>query len=398
MEDTSGAISVRMVRRLRCALGWLAVTALAASPLVAFDLGRAQRFQLDNGLTLIVLEVPEAPAVSVQMLYRAGARNEEIGATGLTHFLEHMAFRASENFPDTGVVSSIYAVGGEWHGYTWLDQTTYFETVPPSSLDLALRIEADRMARLVIPAAEVEAERGAVLAEMHGYENDPATVLHDTVMAVAFLQHPYRNNTIGWESDVESIQHDDLVEFYRSAYRPTNAVLAVVGPVAAGKVLERVGELFGDLPGGERTQPPPTVEPPQNGVRRVELLGDTERKYFEVAYHAPAVGDAEYAAFLLVQQVLAGGRGVNFGQNEFGDAVVPGSRLANIADDLATWYPPQAAPYAFTIAGSIDADASTAALEARLQAAIDDLISQPPAADELATAKRRLLDELVFDL
>ncbi len=397
-NDASGGNRVWTVRRLSGAIGWMTVFALVTFPLGAFDLGRAQRFKLDNGLTVIVLEVPAAPAVSVQMLYRVGARNEEVGETGLTHFLEHMAFRASDNFPDTGLVSSIYAVGGEWHGYTWLDQTTYFETLPPDSLDLALKIEADRMARLQIPASDVEAERGAVLAEMHGYENDPATVLHDTVLAVSFLQHPYRNNTIGWESDVESIRHDDLVEFYRRAYSPANAVLAVVGPVSAAKVLEEVGELFGDLPGGERTQPPPTVEPPQNGVRRVELLGATGRKHFKIAYHAPAVTNPDYAAFLLVQQVLAGGRGVNFGQNEFGDAALPASRLAGIADDLATWFPPQAAPYVFTIAGSIDADASTVDLEARLQAAIEALISQPPAADEMATARQQLLDELVFDL
>ena len=397
-NDASGGNRVWTVRRLSGAIGWMTVFALVTFPLGAFDLGRAQRFKLDNGLTVIVLEVPAAPAVSVQMLYRVGARNEEVGETGLTHFLEHMAFRASDNFPDTGLVSSIYAVGGEWHGYTWLDQTTYFETLPPDSLDLALKIEADRMARLQIPASDVEAERGAVLAEMHGYENDPATVLHDAVLAVSFLQHPYRNNTIGWESDVESIRHDDLVEFYRRAYSPANAVLAVVGPVSAAKVLEEVGELFGDLPGGERTQPPPTVEPPQNGVRRVELLGATGRKHFKIAYHAPAVTNPDYAAFLLVQQVLAGGRGVNFGQNEFGDAALPASRLAGIADDLATWFPPQAAPYVFTIAGSIDADASTVDLEARLQAAIEALISQPPAADEMATARQQLLDELVFDL
>ena len=397
-NDASGGKGVRTVCRLWGAIGLAALLTVVTFPLGAFDLSRAQRLQLDNGLTVIVLEVPEAPAVSVQMLYRVGARNEEVGETGLTHFLEHMAFRASDNFPDTGLVSSIYAVGGEWHGYTWLDQTTYFETLPPDSLDLALKVEADRMARLQIPASDVEAERGAVLAEMHGYENDPAMVLHDTVLAVAFLQHPYRNNTIGWESDVESIRHEDLVEFYRRAYSPANAVLAVVGPVSAAKVLEEVGELFGDLPGGERTQPPPTVEPPQNGVRRVELLGATGRKHFKIAYHAPAVTDPDYAAFLLVQQVLAGGRGVNFGQNEFGDAVLPASRLAGITDDLATWYPPQAAPYIFTIAGSIDADAATLDLEARLQAAIDVLISQPPAADELVAARRQLLDELVFDL
>ena len=117
-----------------------------------------------------------------------------------------------------------------------------------------------------------------------------------------------------------------------------------------------------------------------------------------MAYRAPSVGDPDYPAFLLVQQVLAGGRGINFGQNEFGDAVLPGSRLAGITDDLRTWYPPQAAPYVFTIAGSIDPAASTAELEARLQDAVDGLIEEPPTTDELATARRRLLDELVFDL
>jgi predicted Zn-dependent peptidase len=254
------------------------------------------------------------------------------------------------------------------------------------------------MARLLIPAADMEAERGAVLAEMHGYENDPASVLHDAVLAVSFLQHPYRNNTIGWESDVENISHADLVEFYRRSYAPANAVLAVVGPVSADSVLERVRELFGPLPGGTRTVPPPTVEPPQTGVRRVELRGATGRNHFEVAYHAPSVNDPDYPAFLLTQQVLASGRGINFGQNEFGDAVLPTSRLGGITEDLVTWYPPQAAPYVFTIAGSIDAATPVPQLEAQLQEAIDALASQAPTDEELATARRQLLDELVYDV
>ncbi len=244
----------------------------------------------------------------------------------------------------------------------------------------------------------MEAERGAVLTEMHGYENDPAIVLNDAVLAVSFLQHPYRNNTIGWESDVEAITHDDLVEFYRRSFGPANAVLAVVGRVSADAVLERVRELVGALPGGERIVPPPTVEPPQTGVRRIELRDGANRNLFQVAYRAPAVGDPDYSAFLLVQQLLAGGRGINFGQNEFGDAVAPGTRLAGITDDLRTWYPPQAAPYVFTIAGSIDPAASTTELEARLQDAIDGLIAEPPTTDEMATARRRLLDEFVFDI
>jgi len=379
-------------------LGWLVLLGLVTCQAAAFDLAAAKRIQLDNGLTLIVLEVPQVPVVSVQLLYRVGARNEEVGRTGLAHFLEHMAFRASEHFPDTDLVSSIYAVGGEWHGYTWLDQTTYYETLPAQYLDLALRIEADRMARLLIPAAEVEAERGAVLAELHGYENDPATVLKETVCAVSFLQHPYRNNSIGWESDVESISHDDVVDFYRRHYRPANAVLAVVGGVSGDRVIGRVRELFGALPGGPRSLPPPTIEPAQTGLRRVELHGPGTRSHFEVAYRAPAVTDPDYAAFLLVQQVLAGGRGVNFGQNEFGEPVLPGSRLADITEDLATWYPPQAAPYVFTVGGSIDPEASTSELEARLAEAVGSLLERPPTDRELAAARQRLLDELVFDV
>ncbi len=371
---------------------------LAALPAGAWDLSQAEITRLDNGLTLLVLATDALPVVSVQMLYRVGARDEEIGRTGLAHFLEHMAFRASENFPDTEVVSAIYAVGGEWHGYTWLDETTYFATVPAQHLDLLLRIEADRMARLLIPEAEVEAERGAILAEMHGYENDPAAVLKDTVVAISFLQHPYRNNTIGWESDVETIRHRDLVEFWRRHYRPANAVLAVAGRVSAAAVSRRVRELFGELPAGEPTRPPAPREPPQTGLRRVDLRGGGPGRRFEIAYRAPAVTDPDYPAFLLLQQVLAGGAGVNFLQNTWGEPVRPGSRLAGIAADLVTWYPPTAFPYVFTIAGSAGAETAPAEIESRLEQALGAVRERPPAGDELQRARRALLDELVYDL
>ena len=117
------------MRRLRpgllLVLAWLPGVAAAA-----LDLTLATMDRLDNGLELIVLEEHSLPVVSVQMLYRTGARDEEYGRTGLAHYLEHMAFRATENFPATQVTTRISGVGGEWHGYTWIDQTTYFETLP----------------------------------------------------------------------------------------------------------------------------------------------------------------------------------------------------------------------------------------------------------------------------
>ncbi|MGB5159814.1 MAG: insulinase family protein [Thermoanaerobaculia bacterium] len=371
---------------------------LFASPVAGFDLSRAEVSRLDNGLTLIVLEDQTFPVVSVQMLYRVGARHEEVGRTGMAHFLEHMAFRDTQNFPDTEVVSRIYAVGGEWHAYTWLDQTTYFETLPSEYLDLALRIEADRMARLLIPADQVDPERGAVLAEMHGYENDPSSVLHDAVLMMSFLQHPYRNNTIGWESDVESIQYADIVDFYERYYQPANAVLVVVGDISVPEVQQQVDVLFGPLAGGHRATPPPTVEPLQMGVRRLTYEGTAAQNTFKIAYRAPAVNDSDYVAFLVLQEVLAGGSGVNFSQNEWGDAVRSGARLDGTVEDLVTWFIPTAAPYVFTLGGSLDLTASSEETEARIEAALAGVRDRPIEPEELEAAKKHLLRELVFDV
>ncbi len=413
-----------------------------AGPAASVDLTAARRETLANGLTLLVLEDHAFPVASVQMLYRVGARHEETGRTGLAHFLEHMAFRASENFPDTGLVSSIYAVGGEWHGYTWIDQTTYYATAPREELDLLLEIEVDRMSRLLIPAAEVEAERGAVLAEMHGYQNDPASVLKDSVVAVSFLQHSYRHNTIGWQSDVEAIGHADLVDFYRRWYRPENAVLAVVGSVSVEQVIGRVRELFAAPPETGRTKgrsseavpsargpsvvgplqegpsdrgprpagrfrgnvptvlpgPPPTVEPEQRGVRRIELRGAGARGRFEIVYRAPAASSPDFPAFLLLQELLGGGEGVNFLQNEWGVAVRADRRLAAVEGDLVTWLPPTAAPYVFSIAGWVDPAADPAAVEAAVEEAVAMLRTAPVPPTELEAARRAVLRELVFDL
>jgi zinc protease len=371
---------------------------LAVCPAAAIDLHSVKRARLENGLTLLVLEDHSFPLVSVQMLYRVGARNEVTGRTGLAHFLEHMAFRATESFPDTEVVSAIYGAGGEWHGYTWLDQTTYFETASADELDLLLRIEADRMHRLVIAEAEVEAERGAVLAELHGYENDPASVLHDAVLAASFLQHPYRNNTIGWESDVERIAHRDLLDFYRRHYQPGNAVLAVVGAVTAGAVEERVRELFGGLTGAPPTPPPRTVEPAQLGERRLVLYGAGERSYFKVAYRGPSVGSPDWPAFLLLQDLLGGGDGVNFSQNEWGTPVRSGAILDGVTSDLETWFPPQAQPYVLTVGGTVAAGAVPEEIEAALERRILTARQTLATTQELDEARERVITELIFDV
>ncbi|MEA2604729.1 MAG: zinc protease [Acidobacteriota bacterium] len=372
------------------ALG-LAAGLLAASPLTASRLAGARVERLPNGLTVMALEDRTLPVVSVQMLYRVGGRTESSGATGLAHFVEHMAFRASERFPDTELASRIYAVGGEWHAYTWIDQTTYFETVPASELDLVLAIEADRMARLLLPTAELEAERGAVLTELHGYENDPASVLNDAVVAASFMEHPYRNNVIGWTSDVEGLTHDEVAAFYHRHYAPANAVLTIAGAVDPDDVLRRVCRVFGDLPGGETAPLPRTVEPPQRGERRVVLHG-AGASTFQISYRAPAVTDPDFPAFLLLQAVLAGSPGVNFRQDEAPYPVRPGTRLYGAAPSIATFLAPTAQPYLFNIVGH-----GPSSVELEIERRIALLRRRAVTVRELERARRDLLAQLDLD-
>ncbi|HEX3128240.1 MAG TPA: insulinase family protein [Thermoanaerobaculia bacterium] len=366
---------------------------LLSSPAAAGRLDGAMVERLDNGLTILLLEDHTLPIVSVQMLYKAGGRNEQTGATGLAHFVEHMAYRATERFPDTDVVSRIYGVGGEWHGYTWIDQTTYFETVPREHLPLVLDIEADRMARLRLPEKELEAERGAVLTELHGYENDPASVLNDAVAAVSFTQHPYRQNVIGWTSDVERITHADVADFYRRYYRPANAVLAIAGDIRPSEALALVRRTFEGIPAGDAAPLPTTTEPPQIGERRVDLPGGGGSAWLQISYRAPAASDPDYPVFLLIQALLTGSTGASFRQDGDPMAARPGTRLDGL--DASTVFAPTTQPYLFSIRAQADAEGD---LETKIEERIASLRESPVSTEELNRVRKDFLADLELDV
>ena len=370
---------------------------LTAISVSAYDLSKARIEKLENGLTVMILEDRTQPLVSTQVLYKVGSRNECDGTTGLAHFLEHMAFRATKNFPETQVVSRIYAEGGEWHGYTWIDQTTYFETVPVEDLDLVLQIQADRMANTLINSSDVDTERGSVMTELRSYENDPSSVLSDAVVATAFQQHPYRNNVIGWPTDVEKITHKDLVDFYKRYYSPSNAVLAVSGDITSAEVMLRVKKYFSSIPGNSAESQPRSVEPAQAGERRLLLKGTGSLNYLQISWHAPAAHDPDYPAFLVLQAILAGTTGVNFRQNG-GEDVDKGTRLDGIDADLQTFFFPTADPYLFTITGHVDTSADRSEIEKKVDSKVHEIREHLVSNDELDKAKKSLQSELIFDI
>jgi len=331
----------------------------------ALDLSRASVSHLPNGLTAIMLEDHTFPLVSVQALYKSGSAAEITGNTGLAHFLEHLAFCGSKNFPNGRATDLIYDAGGEWHGYTAYDQTTYFSTMPRDQLDLLLRIEADRMARVVIDPAAIALEKGAVITELHSYENDPASVLLDAVTRTAIQVHPYGSPMAGYVSDVEKLTIDDAQAYYASHYAPGNAVMAIVGDFNAAEAKALVERDFASVAARPVAVQHFSAEPPQSGERRLTLAGAVDRQFFTFAYHAPAASSGDFAAFLVLQEMLAGGSGLNLRQSDWVPTpATKGSLLFGATDDIASWLPPTHDSFLFTISGSIRAKSSRSVLEA----------------------------------
>jgi len=206
---------------------------------------------LANGLKVLVQEEHTAPLASVWCWYKAGSKLERPGLTGVSHWVEHMNFKGTTNIPRDQVKGIIEQVGGSWNGYTWIDQTTYFETATRDALDRMLFIEAERMASCLYHPDDCESERTVIISELQGGENDPDQFLDQEVTATAFKAHTYRHPTIGWLSDLQTMTRDDLYGYYRRHYVPNNATLVIVGDVDTEDALERVQHHFGGIPSGD---------------------------------------------------------------------------------------------------------------------------------------------------
>jgi zinc protease len=385
---------------MRAGVFCLLVAAFSAQPASAeLNLSRAEVSHLPNGLTLIMLEDHSFPLVSVQTLYKSGSSAETTGKTGLAHFLEHLAFRGSKNFPRGLATELIYDAGGEWHGYTAMDQTTYFSTMPKGGLDLLLKIEADRMARTVIDPDSIEAEKGAVITELHSYENDPASVLQDAVTRTAIQAHPYGSPMAGYVSDVVKLTADDARVYYASHYAPGNAVLAIVGDFDPSRARSLALKEFADVPPRPIAHPNFTDELPQRGERRLQLSGPVDRRFFLFAFPAPAASSPDFPAFLMLQEILSGGSGLNLQQSDWsGTRAVRGSMLFGATDDISSWLPPTRDPFLFMISGSIGRNANGPTIEREVWRRIRAVGDRAPAEQRLATAKAAVIRSLGADV
>ena len=331
--------------------------------------------QLDNGLQVITQEMHHAPVASFWVWYRVGSRNEGPGLSGASHWVEHMLFRGTERFPGNAVHKLVSREGGVRNGFTYIDYTAYFETLPADRIDLALQLESDRMINARFMPDDVEAERTIILSERAGRENTPGFLLDEALNAAAFPHHPYGHTVIGSRADLLSMTRDDLWHHYRTYYGPNNAIAVAIGDFETAAMLERVAQLFGPAQPSGVTIPPVTAgDYEQTEMRRVEVTGDSRVAYVELAFRAPHALHADFFPLVVLDAVLSGGKSPSaFGGEGLGRSARIYRRLVDtgLAASAGSFIRPSIDPHLFSFSATVRAEQSPAAVEAALWEVID---------------------------
>ncbi len=337
---------------------------------------------LANGLTVLLKEIHSAPLISSWVWYRVGSRDEAPPLTGISHLVEHMQFKGTPKYPASIMDKAISRDGGTWNAFTFLDWTTFFETMPADKIDLALRLEADRMRHSVFDEKEFASERTVVASEREGNENEPLFQLGEAVQQAAFRVHPYHHEVIGDMADIQSMTRDDLYHHYRTYYVPGNAVMGVAGDFKTKEMLRRIKELFGKIPLGATPPRMARPEPEQRGEVQLSVEGQGETAYLEVAYHFPAASHPDFFALSVLDSLLAGPSNLNmFGGGSISNktsrlyrALVDKELAVSLSGGSTTTIDPFLYYITLTVHPKRTPDEALAALDVELQRVQDELV------------------------
>jgi predicted Zn-dependent peptidase len=408
--------------------------------------GRVIRKVLPNGLTILLLERPLSPTVSLYIRYKAGAVDDEDGKTGTAHLLEHMLFKGTESIgsldpaKDAALLKQIFHVGGELdrerargvqaapqrvkaltaelrdlesrhrktyrsneidrlytvngavglNASTGQDLTTYHVSLPMNRIELWARIESDRMIRPVF--REFYAERDVVLEEYRQrVETDPDGLLYEQFIAAAFIAHPYRRPILGWPSDLKLLDPGILRAFLQHHHAPNNTVVAVVGRIQTDSVLRLIEKYFGGIPRQEISRLHITDEPSQRGERRVRVEFDA-RPQLMIGYHKPTLPHFDDYVFDIIEALLSSGR-----TSRFYKKLVEEKGLAERAV-AANGLPGSRYPNLFAIFATPRDPHTTESLEKEIYVEIERLQKDSVPADELEKVKNRMRVDYIRDL
>jgi predicted Zn-dependent peptidase len=346
---------------------------------------------LDNGLKVILVEDHSVPVISYQTFFRVGARNERPGITGISHFMEHMMFNGADKYGPKEFDAVLEANGGYSNAFTSDDMTAYYEDISSDGLELCVDLDSDRMKSLALAPKFVASEMDVVKEERRlRIDNSVEGQMWEDLDAIAFKAHPYKWPVIGWMSDLEAIDRDDCVEYFRTYYAPNNAILIVAGDFDTKEALKLIHSYYDDIPAQDPPEAVRTVEPEQMGERRGTVNRKAELPAVFIAYHTPDAASEDIYALDVLQKILTGGRSSRL----YRDLV----REKEAAVSVSSSFPWRVDPYLFEFDVKMKPGRETAEAEEAVYAALSDIAENGVTEEELDRARNVLEADFVRSL
>ncbi|KRQ93201.1 M16 family metallopeptidase [Bradyrhizobium valentinum] len=374
-------------------------TSLSSSGLRAQTTVTSERpasFTLDNGLQVVVIPDHRTPVVTQMIWYKLGSADETPGKSGLAHFLEHLMFKGTAKHPAGEFSQTVRRVGGNQNAFTSVDTTGYIQRVPREQLPAMMEFEADRMTGLILKDENVLPERDVVLEEYNmRVANEPDERLTEQIMAALYLNHPYGRPVIGWHQEIEKLDREDALAFYKRFYAPNNAILVIAGDVDVKDIRPLVEKNFGPIP-AQHAIPEKRIRPqePMPAAPRTVTLSDPRveqpglRRYYLVPAAATAA-TGESPALDVLAQLMGGGA-----NSYLYRALVIDRGLAISAD--AGYDGTALDPSQFSILVTPKPGVEFAPIEEAIDKVIADLAQNTARAEDLERVKTQLIAEAIY--
>lgn len=353
-----------------------------------------EHFTLSNGLKVVVMPSDRTSAVAHLLVVKAGAADDPYGKTGLAHYLEHLMFTGSQNYPEGVYDSTIQRLGGEQNAYTTKDYTLYHALVAREHLPTVMAMEADRLQNLTMEPSKVTRELKVITEERNQrIENNPAAQFMEQLTALTFLNHPYHHPTIGWAEDMATLTGDDARNFFNTQYRASNMILVVAGDVTTAEVRRYAQRYYGSLPAGTAPERIWPKEPPLRLTRRATMTdANVHEPRIVRQYAAPSLGDGVTANALplsVFAQYLGGSDSSILYQK-----LVREEHLATSID--ASYDVFAIGPELFQISATPAPGTTPEQLEAGLDRVLQTILATAPEAAAFTRAKTQLKAEAIF--
>ncbi|MES2769582.1 MAG: pitrilysin family protein [Bdellovibrionota bacterium] len=281
--------------------------ALAAEGLSSLKF-EVEKYQLPNGLTVLLHEDHSVPLVSYHTWFRVGSKDEELGYTGIAHLFEHMMFKGTQKYSNKDYERTLRENGASNNAFTSRDYTGYYVNGPSSKLETIMDLESDRIEHLNLTQANLDSEREVVKEERRfRVENRVMGLLMEKINDVVYKVHSYRWPVIGYMKDLGNITVEKAQSFYKTFYSPNNAVLVIAGDFNSGKVKKLIEKYYGHMKSQDIKRPKVNPEPPQKSIRNEVFYKDIQNDYLSISFPVPSALSLELAPLELASHILGEG-------------------------------------------------------------------------------------------